>query len=103
MAEGRTAAPGRVEVTRGGEEETPDLLVVLAAVVVGMVLAATDVSTSLAPVGMSYPMGGREVKGNCVGTNNVVTDEDSVGEGRMLLPSACCVRPPGSAVIRAVV
>jgi len=89
VAEGRMMAPGRVEVTRGGEEDTLDLPVVLVAAVVGMVLAATDVSASPAPVGTSYPVGGREVKGNCVGTNNVVADRDSVGEGRMLLASAC--------------
>lgn len=102
-----------VVVTRGTEENiptlpaavTPRLPVALAAVVAGTVVEAADASVpavTLLPTGASYPVGGPEAGGNCVGANDIVTDRDAVGKGITLLMSARDVRLSGSAGGRAV-
>lgn len=100
-------------VTRGVEENVgrlPAAVVLwlstaLAAVVVGTVVEATDVSVpevTLLPAGTSYPVAGLEVGGNWVGADDVVTDRDAVGKGITLMVSAPEVRLSRSAGERVV-
>lgn len=107
-SDGVVAARGVVEnVPRLPAAVVPQLPVALVAVVVvmGTVVGAADASVpavTLLPAGTSYPVGELEVRGNCVGTNDVVADRDAVGKGITLLVSACDVRLSGSAGGRAV-
>lgn len=120
-AEVRTVALGRAVVAgRGGEEKmvgrrgeekvpgllpaagVPRLLGVLAAAVLGTVPGAAVVLVLPVPTGTSYPVAGREVGGNGVGTSDVITDGDCVGEGATLLASTRGIRLSGPAVTSAV-
>ncbi|KAK4829527.1 hypothetical protein QYF61_005166, partial [Mycteria americana] len=112
-AEVTTPGSDGVVVARGVEENVPRLPaavvlrlpVALVAVVVGTAVGAADASVpavTLLPAGTSYPVEGLEVRGNCVGANDVVTDRDAVGKGITLLVSARDVRLSGSVGGRAV-